>query len=203
MRGKMEFDDVLLALFGCLVVAAIVVRLVIVFRQTGTFPVMVHGGDSAYNFILRVNLAIFVLEGVVIVCYTALDPWFYSFLVPISYLEARATQLMGIGIAYLALAWAIVAQAQMGSAWRVGIDADADGPLVTRGLYSVSRHPTYLGFVAIAVGLFLAMPNAMSLVACVLAVVILSIEVRLEEAFLRSHHGAAYDAYLKRTRRWL
>jgi protein-S-isoprenylcysteine O-methyltransferase Ste14 len=199
----MEVDEVLLVLFGCLFIAAILVRILIVRRKTGRLPIFLRTGDTAYGFILRMNAAIITLEAINIIAYTGLDISYYIYFVPIQYLERPALQTAGIVVAYLSLAWSAVAQTQMDGAWRIGIDREDDAPLVARGLYSRSRHPIYLGFMSITIGLFLAMPNAMSLAACLLAVVVLSIEAHLEEEFLSSRLGDPYRDYLKRTRRWL
>ncbi|MCH9765218.1 MAG: isoprenylcysteine carboxylmethyltransferase family protein, partial [Alphaproteobacteria bacterium] len=108
---------------------------------------------------------------------------------------------IGLILAYGGLIWSVVAQAQMGKYWLAGIDAD--NTLVQHGLYSISRHPIYIGFMAIALGLFLAVPNVLSLFCALLTFIMLSIEARLEEQFLIARDGEPYRAYLKRTRRWL
>jgi protein-S-isoprenylcysteine O-methyltransferase Ste14 len=97
----------------------------------------------------------------------------------------------------------VVAQHQMGQDWRIGIDVKHKTSLVTRGLYTTSRHPIYLGFIVITIGLFFAVPNVVSLVCAVLLTVVLSIEARLEEQFLLSRHGDIYREYLAHTRRWI
>jgi protein-S-isoprenylcysteine O-methyltransferase Ste14 len=198
----MEVDDLLLSLFGCLVAGTILFRILIVYHRTGIFPIVRQAGDTAHNFIQRVNPAIFALMGISILFY-ATSGSYYAYLAPIPYLEAPALQTAGIIIAYVSLIWSAVAQAQLGSSWRIGIDAEHDTALVTNGLYSRWRHPTYLGFMLMAIGLFFAMPNAVSLVACSLAVVVLPIEARLEEEYLVARHGDTYRAYLNRTRRWV
>jgi len=197
----MDADDLLL-LFGCLFLAAMLGRILSTYRRTGRFPIIWHEKDTASNFIVRLIVAIVAMEALSIILYAIYDSY-YPYLVPITYLEKSTIQSAGILLAYLSLGWSAIAQAQMGASWRVGIDTQQETALVAKGLYSFSRHPIYLGFISVTVGLFLAMPNAMSLVACVLAIVVLSIEARLEEEFLVSRYGDAYEAYLKQTRRWL
>src|SRR5262249_46346105 len=141
-------------------------------------------------------------DGLSILCYASSHAH-YAYLIPIRGLEVRALQTLVIIVAYLSLAWSAVVQAQLGTAWRIGIDPEDKSELVTNGLYSLSRHPTYLGFMVMAVALCLAMPNAVSLVAASLAVAVLPIEARLEEDFLITRHGDHHSAYRQRTRRWL
>ena len=197
-----DFRELLLALFGCLVIGVIVFRVIIVYHRSGIFPVVRQAGDTAHNFIQRINPALFALFGLSIFGYLSSEA-VYSYLVPITYLEVPTVQSAGTILAYVSLIWAAVAQAQLGSSWRIGIDPDNVTPLVTRGLYAHWRHPTYLGFMLMAVGLFFAMPNAVTLVACALTLVVLPMEALLEEEHLLSHFGSTYREYLERTRRWL
>jgi len=76
--------------------------------------------------------------------------------------------------------------------------------LVTRGPFVVTRHPMYLGLVAIALGLSLAtgvLANMWS--AVTLAVWLHYAYVLPEEKFLRDHFDTAYDEYSKRVSRWV
>ncbi|HEX7296416.1 MAG TPA: methyltransferase, partial [Pyrinomonadaceae bacterium] len=83
------------------------------------------------------------------------------------------------------------------------IDRENRSPLVHQGLYKFSRNPIYVGMIATLLGLFLAIPNALTLLVLVLGVVVISIQVRLEESYLLESHGTAYSEYQSRVRRWL
>jgi protein-S-isoprenylcysteine O-methyltransferase Ste14 len=52
-------------------------------------------------------------------------------------------------------------------------------------------------------GLLLVIPNALTLLNFVLGVVLINIQVRLEEEYLRTMHGEDYVAYTRRVRRWI
>lgn len=52
-------------------------------------------------------------------------------------------------------------------------------------------------------GLFLALPNALTMLAFVLGVVLIGVQVRLEEEYLAQVHPEAYRDYRQRVRRWL
>jgi protein-S-isoprenylcysteine O-methyltransferase Ste14 len=52
-------------------------------------------------------------------------------------------------------------------------------------------------------GLLLAIPNAITLLAFVLGVVLVNIQVRLEEQYLKTIHGEEYAGYSRRVRRWI
>ncbi|HEX6717361.1 MAG TPA: isoprenylcysteine carboxylmethyltransferase family protein, partial [Pyrinomonadaceae bacterium] len=96
-----------------------------------------------------------------------------------------------------------MAQMRMGESWRIGIDAARKTKLVDGGVYSVSRNPIFVGIIATQLGLLLVIPNALTLLNFVLGVVLLNIQVRLEEEYLRTMHGEEYIAYTRRVRRWI
>jgi protein-S-isoprenylcysteine O-methyltransferase Ste14 len=52
-------------------------------------------------------------------------------------------------------------------------------------------------------GLFLVIPNALTLLTLGLGVVLIQIQVRLEEEFLARTHGEEYILYRRRVRRWI
>ena len=205
--------DSLVSIFALLFATAISVRAYLVYRKNGRLPVILNSGDAAHDYIHKVLAGIFVLEGINILMFRlqALSAYltnnpeltFYLFLGPIRSIETPTAQFFGLVIAYLGLLWVVVAQHQMGQDWRIGIDVKHETSLVTHGLYTTSRHPIYLGFIVITIGLFFAVPNVVSLVCAVLTTVVLSIEARLEEKFLLSRHGYTYREYLEQTRRWI
>ncbi len=205
--------DRLVGVFGLLFAALIVLRVVLVYRKTGRVPIILNSADAAHDYIHKVLAGIFVLEAINILAFrlpaiydqagAGQAPKLYAYLGPFHSLETSALQAAGLTMAYSGLLWCAMAQHQMGRDWRVGIDFEHETSLVTRGLYRVSRHPIYLGFIVICAGLFCATPNVLTLVCAVLATIILAVEARLEEAFLLSRHGKTYEQYLARTRRWI
>jgi len=102
----------------------------------------------------------------------------------------------------MSLIWTVVAQAQMGESWRIGIDEQNRTSLVQRGVFGFSRNPIFLGMMLTLLGLFLIIPNALTLLTFVMGVVLIQIQVRLEEKFLAETHGDQYAQYRKRVRRW-
>ena len=71
--------------------------------------------------------------------------------------------------------------------------------LVTTGLYSVVRNPSYLGMLVLSLGWALAFRSGVGVLLAALTLVPLIARIRSEEALLLSHFGAAYDAYRART----
>ena len=76
-----------------------------------------------------------------------------------------------------------------------------DHKLVTTGIYSVIRHPSYLGALIMVLGWALAFRSTLGVLLACLILWPLLLRINAEEAFLRSHFGQEYDAYCRRTSR--
>ncbi len=71
--------------------------------------------------------------------------------------------------------------------------------LVTRGVYGVIRHPSYLGLLVNSLGWALAFRSGVGVLLTVLTIPPLVARIRAEERLLRAHFGGEYDAYCART----
>jgi protein-S-isoprenylcysteine O-methyltransferase Ste14 len=81
---------------------------------------------------------------------------------------------------------------------------DATRRLVTRGPYRFTRNPMALGFLAMLLGLSLALASpAVGVYALVVAAAVHALIVRREEPALRARFGAAWDAYAREVPRWV
>lgn len=202
----MPWLDKLVGYFGIVFALAILARVILVRRQIGKSPVVVSGGRSAHDVWHGVLALVIKLEAMSIILfrlpahYPSLD--FYGLFVPLAPLRHPLIEAVGLLLATAGLIFAVAAQTQMGRNWRVGNDAESDTELVRMGLYARSRNPIYVGFVAISTGLFLAMPNVVTLACAILNPLALSRIVSLEEDFQRTRHGKAFDDYATKVPRW-
>jgi len=73
--------------------------------------------------------------------------------------------------------------------------------LVTGGVYAVIRHPSYLGLLALSLGWGLAFRSWVGVILTLLTIPPILARIRAEEALLRDHFGAEYEAYRARTAR--
>lgn len=183
------------------VLAAFFWRSYVVWKKTGVNPVVFKGSDSAHDFIGRVFKALFAVIVAVVVIH-AFFPVAYPLLKPIHSLEHTWVRLTGLILLLVSLIWTIVAQAQMGNSWRIGIDNEHSTALVHSGVFRLSRNPIFLGMIVTLLGLFLMIPNAGTLVTLVVGVIVIGIQVRLEEEYLTTIHGEQYREYRRRVRRW-
>ncbi|HET9639574.1 MAG TPA: methyltransferase [Allosphingosinicella sp.] len=119
------------------------------------------------------------------------------------WLDSPVFPLVGWSILAASLVLVVVAQAQMGASWRIGIDAASQPPLVRTGLFALSRNPIFLGMRLALLGLFLVLPTGATLAVMMLGEALMQIQVRLEEAHLSEAVGSEYEDYRRATRRWL
>lgn len=90
-----------------------------------------------------------------------------------------------------------------GRSFRVGIDAERLGKLVTTGVFSFSRNPIYVAFAFILLGQFLIFSNGILLVYLIAGAWLFHRQVSREEEYLKQHYGCGYSEYCGRVRRYL
>ena len=173
-----------------------------VWKRTGINPVVFKGTDDAHDFIGRLFKLLFALIVVVVLAYSF---WLevYRYTAPIEWLEHKYLKWIGVALLLLSLVCTVMAQAEMGESWRIGIDQEHRTPLVRAGVFRLSRNPIFLGMMLTLLGMFLVIPNALTLLAFVMGVVLIQIQVRLEEEFLTKTHGVEYEQYKRQVRRWI
>lgn len=90
-----------------------------------------------------------------------------------------------------------------GRSFRVGIDEEHPGALVTSGVFAFSRNPIYTAFGCILLGIFLILPNWILLLYLTAGFWLFNRQVLLEEASLKKIYGKEYMEYCKKVRRYL
>jgi protein-S-isoprenylcysteine O-methyltransferase Ste14 len=118
-------------------------------------------------------------------------------------LQTPTWAVLGWVLMGLSLVIMLVAQAQMGLSWRIGIDEKNRTGLVTKGLFALSRNPIFLSLRITLMGLFFYSPNALTLALASVGEVLMQLQVRLEEQHLLGQHGEVYVAYRHKVRRWM
>lgn len=171
-----------------------------VWRETGRSPYVLPSSDDAYGFVTRcMKLLMVGLLG-----YTVIQARWTDAIADLSlWPDFPVPRLVAWGCLAAALLWTLCAQFQMGQSWRIGIDKEIRTPLVTSGLFAWSRNPIFLAMRVSLAALALLQPNPFTLGLLVAGDLVMQFQVRLEEAFLREQHGAAYAAYCGQVRRWL
>ena len=176
-------------------------RSYVVWKKTGINP-FTFKNFNAHAFVGHAYKLTFALLILVVFVY-ALSPTAYAYLAPIRWLEHTSLRWTGAAFVIFALFWIIIAQAQMGEAWRIGIDTEHRTPLVQEGLFRISRNPIYIGGALMLSGLFLIIPNALTLLILIVGLLIIGVQVRLEEEHVGKMYPREYAEYCQRVRRWL
>lgn len=121
-------------------------------------------------------------------------------------LAAASDTVRTIPAAIIALTGAaivIVAQVQMGRAWRVGV-REGDAPLfVSHGLFRFSRNPIFVGMMLVGLAAALVSGVWWSWAALAVFVASCAVQVQIEEAHLEASFGQPYREFRASVPRWL
>ena len=113
-------------------------------------------------------------------------------------------RIIGILIGAVGTAMFIMAASQMGNSWRAGVSATDQTPLITEGIYEVSRNPAFLGFDLLYFGILLMFYNRILFLVSALAAVMFHLQiVNVEEVYLKETHEEEYLRYQARVNRYL
>ncbi len=171
-------------------------------KSTGVNPYKLGSSDNAHDYIGK-NFRLVMITLFAVITLSAFLPNVFSFLLPIPFLANNSLITLGVVLLLLALIWVLIAQNHMRKSWRIGIDEDVKTELVQNGVFKISRNPIFLGMRIMLLGLFLVIPNAITLAILITGELLIQIQVRLEEEFLTRMHGKAYIDYQSKVNRWI
>jgi protein-S-isoprenylcysteine O-methyltransferase Ste14 len=173
-----------------------------VWKSTGHSPYKLGNSDSAHDYIGR-YFRLTLLACAFVVMVFVFTPDLYQQFLPIGPLSNPILFWVGSLLLFLALTWVLIAQSQMEKSWRIGIDQEVKTELVQRGLFTLARNPIFLGMRVMLLGLFLVLPNGLTLTILTTGEILMQIQVRLEEEFLTRMHGQSYLDYQNKVNRWI
>lgn len=101
---------------------------------------------------------------------------------------------------WLLFLWGVVS---FGISFRVGIDDNQPGELVTKGAFRITRNPLYVAFGLELIGFFFTYPNLLFLIALILGSFVLSRQILREENFLKTFYQESFEEYCKEVPRYL
>jgi protein-S-isoprenylcysteine O-methyltransferase Ste14 len=177
-------------------------RSYLIWQRTGRNPFVLGRSDSVHDFVGKLFTLTIGLTTATVLVYALAGEW-YAYLMPFTWLESPLLVAAGLALLLLSWLWTLLAQAQMGNAWRIGIDQQVKTELIQSGIFGRSRNPIFLGMITTLLGLFLVIPSALTLLELALTFTLIHIQVRLEEEFLRQQHGDHYLTYCHQVPRWL
>jgi protein-S-isoprenylcysteine O-methyltransferase Ste14 len=193
-----QWTQLFLAAVLATYIGAFVVILVFVRRSTGANPfgqaegqglAKLSGGLATFLFLVTTIAYIFDARSV---------DWFGR----VAGLDVPVAIGLGVVACLLAGVLLLWGEASLGRSFRVVLP-DRKQSLVTHGIYRWMRNPLALSVDLFALGVFLLAPSWLALGSLILNVVAYEIKIRVEEAYLRQTHGAAYAAYCAQAGRYL
>jgi protein-S-isoprenylcysteine O-methyltransferase Ste14 len=188
--------------YSIFLVALFIVPSYVTYKRTGINPFKFSKEETAINYVGKAYKIISAFAFATIL----LNAFFTStiqYLVPIEYLQNDILAWVGLGLVHLAFLIIFIAQRNMANEWRIGIDNENKVNLITKGMFGVSRNPIFLGVIIVFIGLFLIIPNAVTVVILVSGVIVIQVQVRLEEEFLLNQLGNEYKEYMSKVKRWI
>jgi protein-S-isoprenylcysteine O-methyltransferase Ste14 len=180
---------------GALVLALPILR---VYRTTGVWLVVPHRSPRPVDRLMGYG-------GVVVLPLLLVLASVYAWRGPSALLVWQTPQwlgLLGWGALLAGVALIAVAQRQMGTSLRLGID-DRPTRLVLGGVYGHVRHPIYSGLLLTLAGLSGVAPSPWTVCGLAAAGFFFAIQTRLEEEHLLRVHGESYRAYASQTGRFV
>lgn len=175
----------------------------ITYKKTKINPITFGKEDNAHNFVGNVFKILILLLLITFIANLTNENWYIKYFVPIVYLENNILFFIGFALLHFSIIWIFIAQMQMGTNWRIGIDEKNKTNLVTKGLFSVSRNPIFLGILIAVFGVFMILPNVFTFFIAFTGYIVIQIQIKLEEEFLLKEFGEDYNIYKKNTRRFL
>lgn len=173
----------------------------ITYKKTKINPITFGKEDNVHNFVGNVFKVLIILLIITFSTHLLNENIYVKYLVPITYLDSKVLFYTGFLLLHFSIVWIFIAQMQMGTNWRIGIDEKNKTNLVTTGLFSVSRNPIFLGILASIFGVFMILPNVFTFFIAFAGYIVIQIQIKLEEEFLEKQLGEQYLFYKKNTKR--
>jgi protein-S-isoprenylcysteine O-methyltransferase Ste14 len=173
-----------------LLITAIIGRAIIKKQKIiGRPPIPVFYFVLAKMFVL-INLVFLLMKGLNITVYRIFEP--------VGFIDIIALAFLITGTVVLFLSTITLNKDLI-----FGLSSSDDHKLKTKGIYSISRHPFYLGFIFILFSSCLFNPHFINIAAFLGAWLIHHFIMIKEEQFLTSQYGEEYSQYAKKVRRYI
>jgi protein-S-isoprenylcysteine O-methyltransferase Ste14 len=117
-------------------------------------------------------------------------------------IDNRPAKFAGAALIITAPILFVAALRSMGMSWRIGIDQQKAGPLITAGLFAWTRNPIYTAFYLLIVGAFFIHGRVVFLLLGAVLVLLVHGIVRREERFLDELFRDEFHDYRARVGRY-
>ncbi len=109
---------------------------------------------------------------------------------------------LGVGLVIFGAALFVWARRSLKTGYSGHLSVKTGQTLVQSGAYGSIRHPAYAGYLMMALGISLGYASLVGII-LVLTVLLPSLvyRIKVEEKLLTGHFGAAYQQYMRKTKR--
>jgi len=200
----MTFFDYLQISIGVILLGVVATKAIYLRAVTGINPIVIGRGKGAWRIVEILSLGsllLWITEATLHALHSGYD--IFPQKVNVAFLNAAAVKIVGLALVSLGLITFILAFLSFGNSWRIGIDRQKPGTLVTKGIFSISRNPIYLAFDLLSFGMFLMNGTWFFLIFASLAALACHFQILREEEFLRRQYGQDFAEYCRRTARYL
>ena len=119
------------------------------------------------------------------------------------FFQSTIVAWFGVALCLVGILILVLSLVSFGNSFRVGIDVEQPGRLVTTGVFAVSRNPIYVGFFVFLLGQLLVSPDWVPLIYLIAATALFHRQVLREEEFMRQRYGEEFSEYCHRVRRYV
>jgi len=173
--------------------------------RNGINPIVIGRGKRGFHLLFEIyaflGLLIWIVEMVLRSSHTQFR--IFPEGVHLQLIDSEAAKMVGavlVAVGLIVFLWAFYS---FGSSWRVGVDTQTPGTLITSGVFAISRNPIYLFLDLWFIGVFLINGTLVFLLFALLAIVHMHYQILQEEKFLRQFYGRPYEEYQAHTPRYL
>jgi protein-S-isoprenylcysteine O-methyltransferase Ste14 len=173
-------------------------------HRSGTKVFVIGRGKKGFIALMEIVFVVILLAWIyeifrssIQIQFSILPPLLSKIWVDLLWLKFLGVILITAGLIIFSLA--LVA---FGRSWRIGIDANQPGKLITTGIFSVTRNPVFVFFNLYFIGIACLNPNLFFTGLAFMALFGIHFHILNEEKFLEKHYGKSYKEYRKETHRY-
>jgi len=169
-------------------------------RKMRLNAIILQPGKGRNNSLFSMVSVLVVNAWIAFILFYLLNATFRGWLeiLDVEVLNSVWVKIPGLAVLVSAFILFIWAQLALGNSWRLGIDRRHPGKLVTREIYSLSRHPIYLFFDLYFFAVFLLNANLVFLLFNITIASVLHLQIMAEEKFMSEYYGVPYKEYASR-----
>ena len=201
----MSFFDVFQLSSVAVFLSVFVIRAAHLFFAQKINPIAIGRGKKGFSLIFELiasgGLIVWISEIVLQAIHSTFD--IFPAVFGVRVIESGIARSVGVLFVVSALVMFAMAFLSFGDSWRVGVDVQTPGALVTRGLFAFTRNPIFVSLDLWFIGIFLMNQTLGFLIFAIAAVIVMHWQMLREERFLSDLYGEPYRKYCARTARYL